>query len=107
MVSNADGRVQELLGHVGLERYFEFVVDSQVVGISKPDPRIFRTALDRLRVEPRRTLYVGDLYPVDVAGARSAGMEALLLDPFDALEHWTDVARIPSVLRLPAALESL
>lgn len=107
VVSNADGRIQELLEHVGLGPCFEFVVDSQVVGVSKPDPRIFHTALDRMGVEAHRTLYVGDLYPVDVIGARNAEMEAFLLDPFDALGHWTDVRRIPSVLRLPEALESL
>lgn len=107
VVSNADGRVQDLLEHVGLGSFFELVVDSEVVGMSKPDPRIFHAALERLGVEPTRTLYVGDLYPVDVVGARRAGMEALLLDPFDALGHWTDVRRIPSVLRLPEALESL
>lgn len=107
VVSNADGRVEGLLGEVGLAGYFEFILDSAVVGVSKPDPGIFRMALERLGVEPARTLYVGDLYPVDVLGARRAGMEAVLLDPFDALGHWTDVPRIPSVDRLPHFLESL
>jgi len=107
VVSNADGRVEGLLRDVGLARYFEFVLDSAVVGVSKPDPGIFRMALDRLGVEAARALYVGDLYPVDVLGARSAGMEAVLLDPFDALGHWTDVPRIPRLDRLPGFLESL
>jgi putative hydrolase of the HAD superfamily len=106
VVSNADGRVEALLERVGLASYFEFVVDSEVVGVAKPDPRIFGIALGRLGTPPRRTLYVGDLYAVDVRGARAAGMEALLLDPFDQLGHWTDVRRIPDVACLPDMLET-
>jgi len=107
VVSNADGRVEALLGDLGLARFFELVVDSELVGVSKPDPRIFRIALEQMGVEPHRTLYVGDLYPVDVVGARGVGMDAVLLDPFDALGHRSDVDRIPSVSRLPEYLHSL
>lgn len=106
VVSNADGRVEALLERVGLADCFEFIIDSEVVGIEKPDRRIFELALDRLRVEPDRALYVGDLYPVDVLGARSAGMRTVLLDPFDRFGHLDDVARIPTVDRLPDFLET-
>ena len=46
-------------------------------GISKPDPAIFHRALDRLRVDPARAVFVGDHPDVDVAGARAAGMFAI------------------------------
>ena len=52
------------------------VIDSSVFGIEKPDPAIFRAALEALNVAPEEALYVGDLYDVDVVGARAAGMEA-------------------------------
>jgi len=52
------------------------------VGIEKPDPRIFRIALDALRVAAERALYVGDIRCVDEAGARAAGMHFVLLDPY-------------------------
>ena len=81
VVSNADGTVDRLLATAGLAAYLAFVVDSGAVGIEKPDPRIFRLALDRAGVAPEEALYVGDLYPVDVVGARSAGIEPVLLDP--------------------------
>jgi HAD superfamily hydrolase (TIGR01549 family) len=81
VVSNADGRVEGVLEAVGLRRYFEFVVDSEVLGVEKPDPRIFREASRRLGMEAEACLYVGDLYPVDYLGAIGAGMEAVLLDP--------------------------
>jgi FMN phosphatase YigB (HAD superfamily) len=54
-------------------------VDSGVLGIEKPDPRIFQAALQALRVAPEEALYVGDLYEVDVLGAQSAGIEAVLV----------------------------
>lgn len=107
VISNADGRVEALLEDRGLTGFFEFVLDSHVVGVEKPDPAIFRAAVDRLGVEPDRCLYVGDLYPVDVVGARRAGLRALLLDPFDALTRHDDVDRIRSVGELPRYLERL
>jgi len=107
VVSNADGRVEALLDDRGLTEHLEFVLDSEVVGVQKPDPRIFTMAVERLGVPAGRTLYVGDLYAVDVVGARSAGLDALLLDPFDAFGHLDDVPRIPHIVELPAWLSRL
>lgn len=79
IVSNSDGRVEQALEAAGLREFFDVVIDSSLVGIEKPDPAIFRAALDALGVSPEETLYVGDLYEVDVVGARAAGIEAVLL----------------------------
>jgi len=79
VVSNSDGRVEEALIAAGLRSYFEVVVDSSQAGVEKPDPAIFRAALDRLGVTPAEALYVGDLYEVDVLGANAAGIPAVLL----------------------------
>jgi putative hydrolase of the HAD superfamily len=79
VVSNSEGRVEEALVAAGLRQYFDVVVDSALVGIEKPDPRIFQAALQALGVSPDETLYVGDLYEVDVIGARAAGIEAVLV----------------------------
>jgi putative hydrolase of the HAD superfamily len=103
VVSNADGRVEALLRERGLARYFEFVIDSHVVGVEKPDRRIFDLAVRRMALDPERCLYAGDLYAVDVLGARAAGLRAVLLDPFDHFD--LDVDRIPSVAELPEYLE--
>ncbi|MEO8089173.1 MAG: HAD-IA family hydrolase [Gemmatimonadales bacterium] len=81
IVSNSDGRVEQALTVAGLRDYFDVVVDSGLVGVEKPDPAIFRTALDALGVAPEEALYVGDLYEVDVLGARAAGIEAVLFTP--------------------------
>ncbi len=79
IVSNSDGRVEQALAEAGLREYFDVVIDSSLAGIEKPDPAIFRAALDALGVEADQALYVGDLYEVDVVGARAAGIEAVLL----------------------------
>jgi len=81
VVSNSDGRVEEALRAAGLREYFDVVVDSGLMGVEKPDPRIFHAALTALGVAPEEALYVGDLYEVDVLGARAAGIEAVLLGP--------------------------
>jgi putative hydrolase of the HAD superfamily len=78
VVSNSDGRVEQALGAAGLRDYFDVVIDSALVGLEKPDPRIFRAALDALGVLPEEAIYVGDLYEVDVLGAQAAGLRAIL-----------------------------
>jgi putative hydrolase of the HAD superfamily len=94
VVSNADGTVERALTEQGLRPHLELVVDSAVVGMAKPDPRIFAHAITALECTPDSTLHVGDMYFADVAGARGAGIHAVLLDPFD---DWPDV----DCLRLP------
>jgi HAD superfamily hydrolase (TIGR01509 family) len=79
VVSNSEGRVEQALEAAGLRDYFDVVVDSGLIGIEKPDPRIFQAALQALRVAPEEALYVGDLYEVDVVGAQAAGIEAVLV----------------------------
>jgi putative hydrolase of the HAD superfamily len=81
VVSNSDGRVAEALRAAALEAYFDVIVDSALAGVEKPDPAIFLPALQALRVRPDEALYVGDLFEVDVAGARAAGLSAVLLAP--------------------------
>lgn len=99
VISNADGRVDRLLERAGLLPFFELVLDSAVVGVEKPDPRIFHIALEETGLRPEETLYVGDLYHVDVLGARSAGMRAVLVDP--VADHEYACERIGAVTELP------
>lgn len=105
VISNADGRVEEVLAGVGLRHYFEFVIDSEIVGMEKPDPAIFREGCRRLGLPPEACLYVGDLYPVDYLGARSAGLNAILLDPLDLYGDRAD--RVSRLAELPAYMERI
>ncbi|MBI2900939.1 MAG: HAD family hydrolase [Planctomycetes bacterium] len=81
VISNSNGTVAGVLARLGLAAYFETVVDSHLEGVEKPDPRIFRIALERMGLAPAEAIYVGDIYHIDVVGARAAGMDAILLDP--------------------------
>ncbi len=83
VVSNSDGAVDRRIEEAGLLHHFEVVVDSGKVGISKPDPEIFRIALSAMDVIPSETTYLGDLPSVDVLGAARAGLTPLLIDPLD------------------------
>jgi len=104
-VSNSDGRAEHHLVECGVREGLEFVVDSQLVGVEKPDPRIFAIALDRLGVAPEHTLYVGDILSVDAAGAAAAGMPVVILDPFGDYVP-AGQRSLPSIDRLPSYLET-
>ncbi len=100
VVSNSDGSVTDSLSRAGFDGLFEMVLDSHDLGVSKPDPAIFRLALERMSVAPSRTWYVGDSIFHDVGGATTAGLaRAILIDPLDLHDHYPD--RINSVADLP------
>jgi HAD superfamily hydrolase (TIGR01509 family) len=99
VVSNSDGGVEEALTAAGLRSSFDVVVDSASAGVEKPDPRIFRVALAALGVAPAEALYMGDIYDVDVAGARAAGLRAALVGPSGSHAP-DDVTVAPSVAEL-------
>jgi HAD superfamily hydrolase (TIGR01549 family) len=92
IVSNADGRVEDDARRFALAPFFDVIIDSQVVGVEKPDPRIFRIALDRLGVGPDEVRYAGDIYSIDMVGAHAAGIDARLVDclgSYSWVEHQT------------------
>ncbi|MBX3027193.1 HAD family hydrolase [bacterium] len=101
VVSNADGRVAAALAASGIDRHFAAIVDSHVVGVEKPDPRIFHLALAACDVDPSEALFVGDIYEIDVVGARNAGMEAVLIDQL-SLYGEVDCRRIAHLRELLA-----
>ena len=105
VISNADGRVADYLVRAGLADLFEFILDSAIEGVEKPDPEIFRRALDRLEVDPDEAVYVGDTWAVDVVGARRAGIEPIYLAEPDGNPPPGEVATtIASILDLPHVL---
>ena len=106
IVSNSEGTVEAMLEEVGLRRHFDTVVDSWVVGVAKPDPRIFHLALDRLGVGPAEAIMVGDTPDKDIAGAQAAGTAAVLIDPLD-LHALHALAEVPRFTDVPAFVDDL
>jgi len=89
VISNADGTVAQRLAAQevlqvgpGAGVDVECVIDSGVVGVSKPDPRIFHMALEAMGVDASDAWYVGDMPAIDVVGARNAGLWPIVMDPF-------------------------
>lgn len=103
VVSNSEGTIEQMLVEIDLREPFDAVVDSAVVGITKPDPRIFQIALDRLTVSPVETIVVGDSPSADVAGAHAAGLRAALIDPH-SLYPWCSVPHFDDVAEFTTAL---
>jgi putative hydrolase of the HAD superfamily len=106
VVSNASGQIEAMLrreiAQVGSGPHVEMrvIVDSQVVGVAKPDPTIFDHALRAFReFEIGRIAYVGDSVTMDIASATAAGLHPMLLDPYD--DHvGADFERIGSLADL-------
>jgi putative hydrolase of the HAD superfamily len=80
VASNANGTVRAKLERLGLAGWFDLVIDSQELGVEKPDPALFAFALERLGVRAQAAVHVGDFFHIDVVGARAAGLHAWLLD---------------------------
>ncbi len=90
VVSNSDGHVEEELLRSQICQVgpgqgvpVQTIIDSGVVGVSKPDPTIFQFALTTLDLHPSDVMYVGDSVKYDIRSARAAGMTPLHFDPFD------------------------
>jgi putative hydrolase of the HAD superfamily len=79
VVSNWDVSLHDVLERTRLRALVDAVVISAVLGVAKPDPAIFRAALERLEARAAETIHVGDSVEHDVAGARAAGVEAVLV----------------------------
>jgi FMN phosphatase YigB (HAD superfamily) len=89
VVSNASGQIEGVLARTAMCQVgpgpgtpVACVVDSHLVGVAKPNPGIFSTALAALDRPPDRVAYVGDSVVIDVQGARAAGLRPVLLDPY-------------------------
>jgi putative hydrolase of the HAD superfamily len=96
------GWPEQVLEANGLGQYFEFVVDSAVIGAKKPEPKIYLEALRLAGAEPAKVLFVGDDYQRDVVAPRAQGMQARHVCRFgdrpgtvpsldlDAIRHWDE-----------------
>lgn len=113
LISNMNREGQELAASLGLTAHLDFVVTSREVGAEKPHPPIFLAALEKAKVSPEQAAHVGDQYESDVMGARSVGMQPVLMDRFgtrsassgQALEPEERVPVVRSMAELVALVE--
>jgi putative hydrolase of the HAD superfamily len=105
VISNADGKINEVLQRSGIEDCFESITDSGIVGREKPHPAIFEAAVKSLGVSPDQSLYIGDLYSVDYLGATAIGMRSMLFDVPGAYKD-KGLPRVESLAEFETALQS-
>jgi HAD superfamily hydrolase (TIGR01549 family) len=103
VVSNFYGNLEAVCRSSGLAPLFAVMTDSCRVGAEKPDPAIFRAALDALHAAPETTLFIGDSLRRDGEGARRAGMSFIWIAPEDA----QTAAREAASVAVPAAVTKL
>jgi putative hydrolase of the HAD superfamily len=81
IVSNSEGRLAELVAEIDPDGCFGVIADSGKLGFEKPDPRIFQFAAERIGVETRDLVHVGDAWETDVRGALDVGARAVWFAP--------------------------
>jgi HAD superfamily hydrolase (TIGR01549 family) len=106
VISNADGKIRQVLERVGIANYFESITDSGAVGYEKPDRRIFEAALAEMQLSAKDGLYVGDIYGIDYVGATSVGMQAVVID-FPGVYKDSRFPRVESLGALVLHIEKL
>ena len=99
VVSNANGTLRRAFARLGLLDAVDGLFDSCDEAVEKPDPRFFHIALARTGASASTTIHVGDLYHVDVVGARAAGIQPVLLDVGDLYPD-CDCPRVRSLAAL-------
>ena len=105
VVSNSNGTLKMKMARLGLVPLVDVLFDSFEEKVEKPDPRFFQIALDRSGADPATTLHVGDLYSIDVVGARAAGLRAVLFDTA-GLYPEADCPRVASLTELSERVRS-
>jgi len=111
IVSNFYGNLEAVCRSAAIAPLFGVMVDSQCVGAEKPDPAIFRVALETLRATPETTVFVGDSLRRDREGARRMGMRFIWIAPQNVQTAETRASAEPpihaTVTRLPELMKIL
>lgn len=106
LVSNFYGNVDEVLRDFDLRRYFNGIIESAVVGVRKPDPRIFMLGVVALGLKPEHVLVVGDSLKKDILPAESIGCHVAWLKgkgwtpEEDAAEHPAMIGRLSDLTNM-------
>jgi putative hydrolase of the HAD superfamily len=108
IISNWEDWLETVLVRLDITRYCSTVVISGCVGCEKPEPEIFRLALERAGVAPQDALHVGDSLAADVEGARAAGITPVLLDRYGRHRDQpaNGYSRITSLHELPPIVDA-
>ena len=104
VVSNADGRVRALLETAQVASFFDCILDSAEIGLEKPDRRIFLAAAEKLGMPAESCAYVGDIYEIDILGAKRAGLYPVLIGDCPAEEPVERISELKELLGIFSGL---
>jgi putative hydrolase of the HAD superfamily len=104
VISNFDSRLRKILANLGIKNLFEMVTTSWEAGAAKPDVRIFKSALNAMRISPQQALHVGDSIREDFEGAKASSLTPVLLDRHGIHPQWKEGWRIGSLADLCRSL---
>ncbi|HLM70209.1 MAG TPA: HAD family hydrolase [Thermoplasmata archaeon] len=104
--STSEASVRRILDRAGILEYFSRILSSGTEGVEKPDPAIFRRAVERMNVRPEETVYVGNLAFTDAKAAGAAGLHGVWLNR-EGCGYGEDPPEIISLLELPLVVHRL
>jgi putative hydrolase of the HAD superfamily len=82
IITNGFAEAQEVkLKAAGIGHYFEHVINSEMVGVNKPHPRIFEYSLDLAKATKEESIMIGDHLEADILGAKRAGIDQIYYNP--------------------------
>ena len=88
IITNGFQEIQEKkLKNAAIHSYFDQIVDSEMAGVKKPNPRIFKLALQKANVSARKAIMVGDSIEADILGAQAVGLHALHFNVHNDTKH--------------------
>ena len=105
LVSNFYGNVESVLADFNLRHYFKEIVESAVVGVRKPDPRIFSLGVEALGLNPEEVIVIGDSYKKDIVPAETIGCKVAWIKgkgwtaDEDAVTHPCIISQLSDVLK--------
>ena len=105
LVSNFYGNVESVLADFNLRHYFKEIVESAVVGVRKPDPRIFALGVEALNLKPEEVIVIGDSYKKDIVPAETIGCKVAWIKgkgwtaDEDAVTHPCIISQLSDVLK--------
>ncbi len=108
IITNGFKEVQHIkLENSGLKPYFNVILSSEELSVNKPNPIIFKKAMELASAKPIDSVMIGDDLEVDVIGATNAGMHAIHFDPLQHMKSRTDGTRIRNLNELPQLIPFL
>jgi putative hydrolase of the HAD superfamily len=108
VISNNVGDARIQLDRAGLSHFFPMIIDSQVLGLRKPDPQIFLYAAAQMGVKPEECIYVGDMFEWDGLGPLNAHMSSILVsaspEDRESAKSYPSIRVVDSLSSLPTLL---